>query len=352
MPSPGARGGRAPSVKVVANLDPARPLAEVAAHARRVESLGYDALHVAETVHDPFLVSLLALEHTSTLVVRTSVALAFPRSPMVVALAAWDLAGTSGGRFQLGLGTQIKANIEGRYSVPWTGPVGRMREYVGSLRAIFSAFQRGDALDFEGEHYRFTRLQPYFNPGPIDVEPPPIWLGGVNERMCHLAGEVADGFVTHPTGSNPRHLEAVCLPNLRASGRGVELVVGTPIATGRTAVEVDAERERHRRTLAFLYSTPEYNRTLELHGWTDLGERLRALTRSGRWDELDGLVTDEVLDALVPQATYDDLPAVLSERFGGVADGMLVPPPEDPSDDAAFTDVLRALQAVPARQVG
>ncbi len=336
-------------MKVVASLEPDKPLAEVAGYVRRVEALGYDAIHVAETVHDPFLVSLLALEHTSTLVVRTSVALAFPRSPMVVALAAWDLAGTSGGRFQLGLGSQIKANIEGRYSVEWRDPVGRMREYVGSLRAIFGSFQSGVALRFEGDHYRFVRLQPYFNPGPIGAGPPPVWLGGVNERMCRLAGEVADGFVTHPTSSNPRYLEAVCLPNLRASGRRVELVVGAPLATGRTAAEVGAERERHRRTLAFLYSTPAYGRTLELYGWAELGEQLRALTRSGRWDDLDTLVTDEVVDALVPQATYDDLPAVLAERFGGVADGVLIAPPDDPADDPAFAGLLRSLQGSPAQ---
>lgn len=331
-------------MKVVATLEPDEPLAGIEAHVRRIEELGYDAIHVAETVHDPFLVSLLALEHTSKLVVRTSVALAFPRSPMVVALAAWDLAAVSGGRFQLGLGSQVRANIEGRYSVEWRDPVGRMREYVGALRAIFTSFQTGEPLRFEGEHYRFTRLQPYFNPGPLYMGPPPIWLGGVNERMCRLAGEVADGFVTHPTSSSRRYLDAVCFPNLRASGRDIELVVGVPIATGRTTEDLALEIERHRQILAFLYSTPAYGRTLDLYGWTGLGDRLRALTREGRWGELDALVTDEIIDALVPHAVYADLPETLLHRLGGVADGVLIAPPSDPADDPGFADMLRVLQ--------
>jgi probable F420-dependent oxidoreductase len=332
-------------MQVVASLSPETPLGGVGEFAVRIESIGYDALHVPETVHDPFVCAALALEATTTLTVRTSVALAFPRSPMVVAYAAWDLARYSGGRFELGLGTQVRANIEGRYGVPWRDPVGRMREYVGALRAIFDAFQTGAPLRFLGDHYRLTRLQPYFNPGPLDVRAPTVWLGGVNAKICRLAGEIADGFVTHPTNSDPRYLEAICVPNVRASGRDVALVVGGPVVTGRAPDDVARERERQRRTLGFLYSTPAYRRTLELRGWSSLGERLHALSRNGRWDEMTSLIGDEVLDALVVQGTWDELPSVLDARYGRVASGVLVPPPADASDDADFAAVVRAVAA-------
>jgi probable F420-dependent oxidoreductase len=340
-------------MKVFAGMDPAIPLRDVGAYARRVEAMGYDGLQVAETVHDGLALALLALEHTERIVVRTSVILAFVRSPMLTAYTAWDLAALSDGRFHLGLGTQIKQNIEGRFSVPWREPIGRMREYVDALRAIFHTFQTGEPLRFEGEHYRFTRMQPYFNPGPIENTPPPIWLGGVNAQICRLAGEKADGFVTHPTNSNPRYLAEIALPHLRAgaavAGRAIdamELIVGSPYITGATAAAVATEREHQRRMLAFLYSTPAYRRTLELFGWADLGERLQRMTREGRWDELSSLVTDDVLDALVPQGTYDELPAVIHEWFGGIATGVLLQPPRDTADDASMAELVRAVRAV------
>ena len=327
------------------------PLRDVAAYARRVEAMGYDGLQVAETVHDGLALAMLALEHTERIVVRTSVILAFVRSPMLVAYTAWDLAVMSNGRFHLGLGTQIKQNIEGRFSVPWREPIGRMRDYVDALRSIFATFQTGAPLQFEGEHYRFTRLQPYFNPGPIDVAAPSIWLGGVNPQICRLAGEKADGFITHPTNSNPRYLTEIALPNLRTGSARVgrdpstlELVVGSPYITGASAAAVDAEREHQRRMMAFLYSTPAYRPTLELFGWADLGERLQRMTREGRWDELSTLVTDEVLDALVPQGTYAELPAIIEQWFGAIATAVLIAPPRDPADDASMATVVHAVR--------
>ncbi len=338
-------------MKVYAGMDPRLPLGEVAAHARRVESLGYDGLHVAETVHDSLAVALLALEHTSHLTVRTAVTLAFVRSPTLVAYAAWDLSAMSGGRFQLGLGTQIRQNVEQRYGMPWSEPVDRLAGYVGALRDLFASFATGAPLDHRGPHYVLTRLQPYFNPGPDpSVVPPPIWLGGVNPRVCRLAGAVADGFVTHPTNSNPRYLEGLCLPNLRAgaaeAGRdvsAVEVVAGTQVITGATRAELDEERERQRRLLAFLYSTPAYRRTLELYGWGDLAGRLRELIRDERWDELGGLVTDEVMRTLVPTALFGELAGVLLERFGGLAAGVLLTPPPDPSHDGELARVVASL---------
>ncbi|MGH9090131.1 MAG: TIGR03617 family F420-dependent LLM class oxidoreductase [Acidimicrobiales bacterium] len=340
-------------MKVYAGMDPRLALRDVAAHARRVEALGYDGLHVPETVHDSLAVSLLALEHTERIVVRSAVTLAFPRSPTLTAYAAWDLATYSGGRFQLGLGTQIRQNIEDRYGASWSEPVDRMRDYVAALNALYEAFGSGGTVHHEGPHYRLTRLQPYFNPGPDqETTPPPTWLGGVNPGICRLAGEVANGFVTHPTNSSPRYLEEICLPNLRLgaarAGRDpadVELVAGTTVATGATGAEVAAERERQRRLMAFLYSTPAYRRSLELYGWDHLTGELQAMVRAGRWDDLHRLVTDEVLDTLVPTATFHDLPAVLRDRYGGLAQGVLLSPPADPSGDDRFAAVVAAVRS-------
>ena len=338
-------------MRVYASTDPNMPLEEVGPYAQRVERMGFDGLRVPETIHDGLMVSLLALEHTTRLHVRSSVILAFPRSPMVVAYAAWDLQRMSGGRFGLGLGTQIRANIEGRFSVPWRAPVARMREYLQALHAIFAAFQEGAGLDFEGEHYRFTRLQPYFNPGPIEAPPPPLTLGAVNRRLCELAGELCDGLVTHPTNSSPRYLREVTRPALAAGAeRGerrleeIELVAGTSIITGRDAAELALARDSARRSLAFLYSTPTYWPTLEAHGWGDLGQRLRELTREGRWDDLPALLGDEVLDALVPQGTYGEIADVLLDRYRGLADGLGLAPPEDPAHDDEVAAVIRRLQ--------
>lgn len=339
-------------MKVYAGMDPRLPIAEVGAHAQRVERLGYDGLHVAETVHDPFLASMAALQATERIVVRTSVALAFPRSPMAVAYAAWDLAALSGGRFQLGLGTQIRPHIERRFGMPFDDPVGRLRDYVGAVQACWRAFSGEERLHYESEHWSLTLLTPNFTPDPLPagVAAPPVWLGGVNRGVVELAGRVAQGFVTHPTNSHPRYLRELCVPALTAGaaegGRqrcDVELVVGTQWMLGATQVELDERREHNRRLLAFLYSTPAYERTLELFGWAELAGQLRSLIRAGRWDDLRDLVTDEVLDALVPQATYDQLPEVAAEWFGGLADGVLVAPPPDPAHDELLATALAAL---------
>lgn len=339
-------------MKVYAGMDPALPLADVGPYAQRVEALGFDGLHVPETVHDVFTMALPALMTTSRIVVRTSVALAFVRSPMLTAYAAWDLQRLSGGRFQLGLGTQIRPNIVERYGMPWSEPAARLRDYVGAVQAAFDAFASGTAPRYESSSYRLTRLQPYFNPGPIDVPSPPIWLGGVNRRVCTLAGEVAAGFVTHPTNSAPRYLEQVCLPALAEgatrAGRtlqDLELVVGTPVITGATAASVAQERERQRGLLAFLYSTPAYARTLEIYGWADTGEALREMTRQGRWADMPSLVTDEMLDTLVPEAPYDQLADVLAARYGDVASGVVLHPPADPAHEPLVRAAIEALHA-------
>jgi probable F420-dependent oxidoreductase len=340
-------------MRVYAGMDPRLPLRDVPAHARRIEALGYDGLHVAETVHDPFLVSLVALQSTERLVVRTSVALALVRSPMAVAYTAWDLAETSGGRFQLGLGTQIRPHIERRFGAAFDDPVGRLRDHIGAVRACWNAFDGVAPLDYRSEHYELTLLTPNFTPDPLppDVTRPTVWMGGVNKKLVETAGAIADGFVTHPTNSHPRYLREICRPGLAAgaaaAGRpanAVELVVGTQWILGATRADIDERREHNRRLLAFLYSTPAYERTLELFGWAELAGRLRALIREQRWSDLADLVTDEVLDTLVPQATYDELPDVARAWFGDTADGILVAPPPNDEHDRKLAEAVTSLR--------
>lgn len=342
-----------PSMQVVAGMNDRLPLSATAEYARRVEAMGYDVLHVPETVHDGLAVAMLALQATTRLRVQTSVTLAFVRSPLLVAYTAWDLQTMSGGRFALGLGSQIKQNIEGRYSMEWREPIGRMREYVESLRAIWHCFDTGDKIDYRGEHYSFTRLQPFFNPGPNGHGAPAIWLGGVNPRICQLGGSHADGFVTHPTNSSPRYLREMCLPMVAegaaTAGRSVDsvqLITGSSFITGPDVAAVDDSRERQRGIFGFLYTTPAYRRTLELFGWADLGEQLQRMTRDNAWDRLNELVTDEVLDAVVPQGTWDELANLIDEWFSDLVDGVILQVPDDPALDDRFTEVIAAVRRI------
>lgn len=338
-------------MRIVAGMSDRVALADTATYARRIEALGYDCLHVPETIHDSMAVALLALEHTSSLRVQTSLTLAFPRSPMLLALQAWDLSLMSGGRFDLGLGTQIKQNIEGRFGVPWTAPAQRMNDYVSAVRACWHSFSTGEPLDVHTENYTLNRLQPFFNPGPLPHAAPHIWLGGVNTRACELAGEIGDGFVTHPTNSHPRFIRECITPAIRAgeSRRArspIPIIGAIPIITGRTHDDVKSSRAHQRAVLAFLYSTPAYRRTLELFGWESLGAELQSLTRRGDWSNLESLLTDDVVNTLVPQGTWSELPDVLASWFGDIVDGLLIQPPTDPGDDAEFAGVLRRLAAI------
>jgi probable F420-dependent oxidoreductase len=333
-------------------MDQRLPLGDVAALARRAERLGYTGLQVPEAVHDGFLTALLALQATRELRVATSVALAFPRSPTVVAYAAWDLQTLSDGRFVLGLGSQVKPNLEGRYGVAWTPPVPRMREYVAALRAIFRCWQDGERLDFAGEHYRLDRMQPFFVPEPLATAAIPIWLGAVGPRMSELAGEVADGLVTHPTNASPLALRELTRPAIAAgaarSGRDpaeVAVLGGGFVATGATREAVAAERQRIRGYLGFLYSTPAYGRSLELAGQPELGGALRKLARQGRWDEMPARIPDALLDALVPAGAYAEIADVLGAWYGGLCRGIAFPLPEDPAHDAAAGRVVAALRS-------
>ncbi|MFS3128394.1 TIGR03617 family F420-dependent LLM class oxidoreductase [Nocardioides sp. Bht2] len=342
-------------MEIVASLPGRIELAEVAAVARRVEALGFDTLHVPETIHDPFSVATLALQATSRLVVRTSMVLAFPRSPMVTAVAAWDLSRFSGGRFQLGVASQVRGNIVGRYSMPWTDPVAQLGDYIDSLRAIFTSFQTGAELNHQGSHYQFTRLQPYFNPGPLDHAAPSIWTGGVNARMTALAGARSDGFVAHPTTSHPRMLNDHTIPALErgatAAGRSdlPRIVAGPQPVLAPDQATLAAQREARRSELAFLYSTPAYRRQLEAFGLAGLGEALSAMAQAQEWAGLADHLTDEVIATLVPQGTYAQMPELLNSWYAGLCDGLVLAAPAPGTDDDAFRALVAGCREIPGR---
>ena len=337
-------------MEVWASMDQRMRLGAVADHARRAEAQGYTGLNVPDAVHDGLLVAQAALAATRHLRVATSVLVVFPRSPMNVAHAAWDLQDSSGGRFELGMGSQVRGNIVGRYSTPWSPPVARMREYIGALRAIFAAWQDDVPLAFEGEHYRFTRMQPFFNPGPNKAGPPPIHLGAIGPRMTALAGEAADGLMCHPTNSSPRYLREVVWPRLEKgaelAGRAPEalqLMAADLVATGPDADAVVKARAEIRELFGFLYSTPAYWPTLDLYGWGDVGRDLNAMTRGGHWSEMSARISDEMLEILVPSGRYSEIAGILSGRFGGLATRIPFPVPEDPARDGPVREVIAAL---------
>lgn len=324
---------------------------EIGAHAARAEAMGFTGLQVPDAIHDGLLLSAMALQATSSLIVGTAVLVAFPRSPMITAIAAWDLQKMSGGRFELGLGTQIKPNIEKRYSARWDSPVPQLREYVQAMRAIFNSFQTGERLNFEGDHYTLTKLQPFFNPGPIDHPNIPILCGAVGPAMTKMVGRIADGMITHPTNTPVRYIEEVCLPRLQAGfdkagidGKDFRLVLGPLTATGKDEQGVAAEWEKQRNMLGFLFSTPAYWPSLELFGWQDTGQQLLDMTREGNWGDMPGILTDEMLEKFVPRGTYDTVADELKSRYGHLTNRITFPMPEDPADDAQAAQVIAQLQ--------
>ena len=304
-------------------------LAESQRAAGAAEAAGYSGIVTLENRHDPFLPLAVAATATATLELATGVAIAFARSPMSTANIAWDLQAASGGRFVLGLGPQIRAHNEKRFSVPWGPPVPRMREYVLALRAIWAAWRGEEPLRFEGEHYRFTLMPPNFVPEPLPCAPPPVTIAAVGPRMLRLAGEVADGVRLHPFCTRA-YLERSVLPQieagLAASGRSrkhFEINGGGFLATGADDDAVAAEVAWVRQRIGFYASTPAYWPVLEAEGCADLGPHLNALTKQGAWDRLAAEVPDELLHACTAAGRHDEIAQVVAARFGGVSDTLL-----------------------------
>jgi probable F420-dependent oxidoreductase len=304
----------------------------IAAAAREVEEMGFDGATVPEAGHDPYLPLAIIAEHTRRITLATNVAISFPRSPMVTAQLAWDLQQLAGGRFQLGLGTQVKGHNERRYAAPWTGPPGpRMREYVCCLKAIFESFQNpGKPGSFSGEHYQFTLLPPFFNPGPIEHPRIPIYIAAVNSYMTRLAGELCDGVRVHPI-STFRHNREVLVPTIAQGaekcGRSPSEIdiVGCPfLAVSENEDGLEAAKAAVRQRLAFYASTRTYHSVLELHGWGDVGRELHRLSLEGKWREMPGLISDEMLEEFAIVAIGDALATELKRRCKGVFTTILL----------------------------
>jgi probable F420-dependent oxidoreductase len=314
------------------------------AQAAAFERLGYAGVATSELGHDPFLTVLLAAGATEHVEVATHIAVAFARSPMTVASTARDLADLSGGRFVLGLGTQIEAHVVRRFSMPWSPPAARMREYVAALRAIWASWQTGERLDFRGEHYRHTLMTPAFSPGPASHGTPPVHLAAVGPRMAETAGAVAEGVIAH-VFTTPRYVAEVVAP---AVGRGLEeagraredFTVSVPVfvVTGTTAEARRAADAVVRERIAFYGSTPAYRRVLELEGRGATAEQLHALSvrrDPGRWAAMAALIDDDLLErfALVEDDPLH-VPARVAERWGALADQVSLQLPEGIDTDA------------------
>ncbi len=299
---------------------------------RQIELDGYDGVISLENRHDPFIPLALGALNTETLLLKTGVAIAFPRSPMVVANTAWDLQALSQGRFELGLGPQVRGHNERRFSVPWSAPAPRMREYVQAIRAIWQCWTDGEPLAFEGDHYTFTLMTPNFTPEPLDGPPPPISLGAVGPAMLRLAGEVADGVQLHGFCTR-EYLQDRVLPELsvgcRRSDRSLddlEVSCGAFLCTGPDDAAVAAAMDAARVRIGFYGSTRAYWPLFEVHHLEELGRELNHLSKTGGWDRMADLVDDDTVRLFAAVGTHDQLAGVLAERFGGLIDTIAVAP--------------------------
>jgi probable F420-dependent oxidoreductase len=317
-------------------------LKEIDRTARAADDLGFAGLWTSETKHDAFLPLAIAANETQAVELGTSVAIAFSRSPMETAQTAWDLQTLSDGRFLLGLGTQVKAHITRRFSMPWDRPAARLREYILALRAIWESFQTGEALRFEGEFYRHTLMTPFFDPGPIDHPEIPIYIAGVNTRLSRLAGEICDGFHVHPFHS-PEYVRQTVKPAIaegaEGAGRDPEQVTLATSAFVIVTGDEDAaaeQRESVRAQISFYASTPTYRTVLEAHGWEEVGERLGTMAREKQWREMPALITDEMISAFAVEATPGEIGPALKDRYEGLIDRVALYLPFVPGERDEF----------------
>ncbi len=310
--------------------------------ARAADDLGFAGLWTSETKHDGFLPLAIAANATERLDLGTSVAIAFSRSPMETAQTAWDLQDLSDGRFILGLGTQVKAHITRRFSMPWNKPTARLREYILAVRAIWESFQTEGPLKFEGEFYQHTLITPFFNPGPIQHPEIPVYIAGVNTRLARLAGEICSGFHVHPFHS-PEYIRKTVQPAIaegaKEAGRDpndVELATSVFVITGANEEETSRQRESIRSQISFYASTPTYRTVLEAHGWQDVGEKLGTMAREKKWQEMPSLITDEMLSAFAVEAAPDEVGPALKERYEGLIDRVALYLPFVPGERDEF----------------
>ncbi len=312
-------------------------LTEVGQLTEGAEKLGFDALWTSETQHDPFLPLGLVAEHSQRIQFGTSVAIGFARSPTTLAHTAWDLAEDSGGRFILGLGTQVRAHIERRFGMPWPdSPVGKLRELIAAIRAIWQAWQTGERLNLRGEYFKLTLMTPFFNPGPIQHPQIPIYIAGVNTGLARLAGEAADGLHAHPYHS-AEYLRQVIRPaideGLARAGRQPGAV---SLSTTAFAVTSEPEAAAVRTQIAFYASTPSYRVVMELHGWEATADQLRDLAQRGEWGAMGDQISDEMLETFAVVCDPAELGSALAARYEGLVDRLALYLPYSPGVDDAF----------------
>jgi len=317
-------------------------LLEIPNLARVAEDIGFDGLWTSETQHDPFLPLALAAEHTSRMELGTAIAVAFPRSPTILAHIAWDLQSASRGRFILGLGTQVKAHIERRFASTWEAPAPKLREMILAMRALWQAWQGDGKINFRGQFYKITLMTPFFNPGEIEFPDIPIYIAGVNEHLCRVAGELCQGFHVHPFHT-PKYLREIVLPNIALGAQKANRTrADVQLASSIFVATNDDEREMVRQQISFYASTPSYKAILDVHGWGEVNERLGALAARGKWDEMSALVTDEILNEVAIVAPYDELPARIKAKYAGVLDRVALYTPFAVEEADRWRALMRA----------
>jgi probable F420-dependent oxidoreductase len=336
---------------------PMRHWREAGPAAAAAETVGFDAVMTVELGHDAFTPLAFAALATTRVELTPSIAVAFPRSPTVMASQAWDMQANSGGRFVLGLGSQVKGHNERRFGIPWTPPAPRLRDYVRALRAIWRCWESGGKLDYQGDHYRLTLMTPDFSPEPTGLPMVPVTIAAVGEAMLRVAGEVCDGVRLHPLCSR-RYLEEVCLPRIaegmRRGGRSRETFDvhgGGFVATGRDAEAVAAAMDGVRARVAFYASTRTYLPILALHGLEELNLKLHALTVAGRWREMPALISDDVVRIFAACGTYAELADMVAARWGGAADSIDLTFPGD-APEGLQREILADIHRVPQAFTG
>ncbi|MCP4225098.1 MAG: TIGR03617 family F420-dependent LLM class oxidoreductase [Actinomycetia bacterium] len=322
-----------------------------AAGTARAEELGLDAVLVEETKNDPYQLLALGAAATSTIGLGTSVAMAFPRSPTITAMSAWSLQQLSGGRFVLGLGSQVRAHMQRRFGFAWHPPAPWMRDYVLAVRAVWDCWQNGTPLAFESDHYQLDLMVPLFDPGPIDHPRIPIHLAAIGPNMSAVAAEVADGIRLHPV-CTPRFIDEAVLPAMaKGAGRSgrdlaeVEVCMKPLVGTAPDRSSLDRVRETVRARVAFYLSTPSYRRTFELHEWDGIAMAASQLSRDQKWDGLPGLVHDEMLDTVATIGTHDEIAPMLASRYGNRVDRIEFSiPVTGPAEAEALAAMLSELR--------
>ncbi|MEK7424530.1 MAG: LLM class F420-dependent oxidoreductase [Actinomycetota bacterium] len=317
------------------------------------EAAGYSGVWTAETSHDPFFPLLLAAEHTATLELGTSIAVAFARNPMTLANIGWDLQAFSKGRFILGLGSQIKPHITKRFSMEWSHPAPRMREMILAIRAIWDTWENGSPLAFRGDYYTHTLMTPFFTPDRADLAGfgvPKVFLAGVGELMTEVAGEVCDGFICHGF-TTERYLREITLPAL-TRGRakagktmdGFEIIGPSFVVTGGNEAEMEAAATGTRQQIAFYGSTPAYRGVLDIHGWGGIQDELNTLSKQGRWAEMGQLIDDDILNTFAVVSEPEGVAPELHRRYGDVIQRISFYAPYK-TDPTRWSKVLADLKA-------